>query len=32
MHGKEAARAESIRRANDLMEYQEAKYSQKSLQ
>jgi hypothetical protein len=32
MHGKEAARAESLRRANDFMEYQEAKYSQKSLQ
>jgi heme oxygenase len=32
IHGKEAARAESLRRANDFMEYQEAKYSQKSLQ
>jgi heme oxygenase len=32
MHGKEAARAESIQRANDFMEYQEEKYGQKSLQ
>jgi len=32
MHGKEAARAESLRRANDFMEYQEEKYGQKSLQ
>ena len=32
MHGKEAARSESIRRANDFMQYQEEKYSQKSLQ
>jgi heme oxygenase len=32
MHGKEAARSESIRRANDFMEYQEEKYGQKSLQ
>jgi len=32
MHGKEAARAESLRRANDFMEYQEQKYGQKSLQ
>lgn len=32
MHGKEAARAESIRRANDFMEYQEEKYGLKSKQ
>ena len=32
MHGKEAARAESLRRANDFMQYQEEKYGQKSLQ
>ena len=32
MHGKEAARSESRRRANDFMQYQEEKYGQKSLQ
>jgi hypothetical protein len=32
LYGKEAARAESIQRANDFMEYQEEKYGLKSKQ
>ena len=32
LHGKEAARAESIQRANEFMEYQEEKYGLKSKQ